>query len=74
MYDFIYNLLFIYNELCMMGMGENPRNIQNTKNKEKFPIGWPPIPTSTKWRPIVSGVRKHRKQAGPNLGGGGILD
>ena len=43
MYDFIYNLYFIYNELCMMGMGEKPRNIQktNSKTKEKFPVWLP---------------------------------
>ena len=41
MYDFIYNLWYIYNELCMMGMGEKSRNIQNTKTKEKFPVWLP---------------------------------
>ena len=38
MYDFIYNLWFIYHEFCMIGMGEKPRNIQNTKNKGKFAV------------------------------------
>ena len=28
----------------MMGMGEKPRNIQNTKTKEKFPVWLPSHP------------------------------
>ena len=38
MYDFIYNLWFIYNEIYMMGMGENPRNIYKRKPRVKFPL------------------------------------
>ena len=34
MYDFIYNLWFIYNEFCMMGMREKARNIQKKKKNE----------------------------------------
>ena len=48
MYDFIYNLWFIYNELCMMGMGENPRNVQKAKTRKKFPVWLPSHPPSTK--------------------------
>ena len=31
----------------MLGMGENPRNIQN-ENQGKIPFGYPPIPPSIK--------------------------
>ena len=43
------------------------------ETKEKFPFGYPPIPTSTKWRSTIFRFRKHRKQARPILGGRGIL-
>ena len=36
MYDFIYNLWFIYNELCTMRIGEKLRNVQKSENKEKI--------------------------------------
>ena len=41
MWDFIYNLWFIYNECYMMGMGEKKREIQineKLKPRKKFPV------------------------------------
>ena len=57
--------------IYMMGMREKPRNIQKDKQRKKFPI----------WLPSHSPVYKNRgrlfsgvqKQAGPTLGGTGIL-
>ena len=74
MYDFIYNFWFIYNELCMMGMGEKPRNVQKAKDKEKFPV-WLPSqsPVYENGGRLFSDVGKNRKQAGPTLGGTGAL-
>ena len=40
----------------MMGMGQNPRNIQKNeygKQRKEFPVWLSPIPPSTKWRPTV---------------------
>ena len=57
-----------------MAMGEKPRNMYKRKNKEKFPVWLPSHPTIYEnGGRLFSGVRKHRKQAGPTLGGTGIL-
>ena len=74
MYDFIYNWWFIYNGYYMMGMEENPLNIQkntNTKTKEKFPVWLPSHPPVDKnGGRLFSGVRK---QARLTLGWTGVL-
>ena len=59
----------------MMGMGEKTPKYIQTKNKEKFPVWLPSHPPVYKiGGRLFSGVRKkHRKQAGPTLGGTGIL-
>ena len=51
-----------------MGMGENPRNIYKRKPRKKFPV-WLPShsPVYENGGRLFSGVRKHRKQAGPTL-------
>ena len=55
-----------------MGMGEKPRNIY--KNKGKIPrLVALPFPTSIKLEADCFSGRKNRKQAGPTLGGAGIL-
>ena len=74
MYDFIYNFVIFLQWICMLGMGEKPRNMYNTKNKEKFPV-WLPFhpPVYENGGQLFSGVRKDRKQTGPTLGGTGIL-
>ena len=66
MNDFIYKYdLFTMN---MMGMGEKtPKYIQKQKTKEKSPVWLPSHP------PVYIPGRKNRKQAGPTLGGMGIL-
>ena len=50
-----------------------PKYVQ-TKNKEKFPV-WLPShpPVYENGGRLFFGVRKNRKQAGPSLGGTGIL-
>ena len=57
MYDFIYNLWFIYDECHKMGMGEKSQNTikQKTKLRKRFsPFGCPTtILLPTKWRPTV---------------------
>ena len=72
MNDFIYKYdLFTMN---MMGMGENPRNIYKSKKQGKNPLfGCPPIPPSIELEADCVPERKNRKQAGPALGGTGIL-
>ena len=74
MYDFIYSFVIFLLWIYMLGMGEKPRNIYNTRNKEKFPV-WLPShhPVYETGGRLFSGVRTHRKQAGPTLGGTGIL-
>ena len=59
----------------MMGVGEKtPKQHIYTKNKEKNPpFGFPPIPPSIKLEADCFSGRKYRKQAGPTLGGAGIL-
>ena len=72
MNDFIYKYdLFTMN---MMGIGEKPRNIYKSKKQRKNPrFGCPPIPPSIELEADYFPVRKNRKQAGPALGGTGIL-
>ena len=66
--DFIYKYdLFTMN---VIGMGEKPRNIY--KNKGKIPR-LVAIPPSIKLEADCFPGRKNRKQAGPTLGGAGIL-
>ena len=77
MYDFIYNLWFIYNELCMMGMGEKTRNAIKRKKcenqgKNSPLVALPSLRLQSEGR-LFSGVWKHRKQAGPTLDGWRIL-
>ena len=67
MNDFIYK----YDLFTMNVMGEKPRNIYKTKGKKTF--GCPPIPPSIKLEADCFPGRKVRKQAGPTLGGTGIL-
>ena len=58
----------------MMGMGEKPRNIYKSKKQRKNPLfACPPIPPSIKLEADCFPGRKNRKQAGPTLGGMGIL-
>ena len=55
-------------------MGEkNSKTKKNGRNKGKIPH-LVALPSSTKsGGQLISGVRKHRKQAGPTLGGTGVL-
>ena len=70
MNDFIFKYdLFTMN---VMGMGEkSPNYIQ--KQRKNPPFGCPPIPPSIKLEADCFPGRKNRKQAGPTLGGAGIL-
>ena len=55
-------------------MGEkNPKIYISTKTRKKFPVGCPPIPPSINLEADCFPGRKKRKQAGPTLGGTGIL-
>ena len=56
------------------GNGRKTPKYGQTKNKEKFPV-WLPSrpPVYENGGRLFSGVRKHRKQAGPTLDGTGIL-
>ena len=69
MQDCIYKLWFIYNEFIWWEWEKNPEIY-----KEKFTVWLPSHPHvyETGGR-LFSGVQKHRKQAGPTLGGTGIL-
>ena len=72
MHDFIYNVWFF--TMDMMGMGEKtPKNIYTRKQGKNPPFGFPPIPPSIKLEADCFPGRKYRKQAGPTLGGAGIL-
>ena len=70
MYDFIYNLWFIYG-----GYDGNGRKKNETYNNENIrinsPFGCTPIPPSIKLEADCFPGRKNRKQAGPTLGGTG---
>ena len=72
MNDFIYKYdLFT---MSMMGMGENPRNMYKSKKQRKNPpFGCSPIPPTIKLEADCFPGPKNRKQAGPALGGTGIL-
>ena len=69
-------MIFIYKydlfTMNVMGMGEKkPKYIQ--KQRKNPPFGCPPIPPSIKIVGRLFPARKNRKQAGPTLGGAGIL-
>ena len=51
---------------------KTPKYIQ-TKPRKNSPLGCPPIPLSIKVEADCFAGRKNRKQAGPTLGGAGIL-
>ena len=73
MYDLIYSLWFIYNEYIWWEWEKNPE-IYTNENQEKVPrlvVSHPPVYENG--GRLFSGVRKHRKQAGPALGGTGSL-
>ena len=64
--------LFIMNLYDRNGR-KTPKYVQ-TKRKEKSPIWLPSHPrVYENGGRLFSGVQKHRKQAGPTLGGTGIL-
>ena len=71
-------ILFTIYDLFTMnlydGYGRKTPKYIHTKTKEKFPV-WLPShpPVYENGGRLFSGVRKHRKQAGPTLGGTGIL-
>ena len=65
------NICFIYNEYDGNGR-KTPKYIQ-TKTRKNSPFGCPPIPPSIKLEADCFPGRKNRKQAGPTLGGVGIL-
>ena len=70
MNDFIYKYdLFTMN---MMGMGEKPRNIYKNKGKIPYLVALPSPPSIELEADCFPG-RKNRNQAGPALGGTGIL-
>ena len=57
-----------------MGEKKNPKRIYiYTKTRKNSPFGFPPIPTSIKLEADCFPAEKNRKQAGPTLGGTGIL-
>ena len=63
LYDFIYNLWFIYKEGYMMGMGEKTRNIQK-QNQGKIPrLVALPSPLLRNGGRLFSGVRKTPKKS-----------
>ena len=57
----------------MRRMGEKTRNIYKRKTRKNPPFGCPPIPPSIKLEADCFPGRKNQKQAGPTLGGAGIL-
>ena len=73
MHDFIYNLWFFTMKMYDGDGRENPET-KKEETKEKIPRWLPsPPPVYENRSRLFSGVRKHRKQAGPTLGGAGIL-
>ena len=54
-------------------MGEKPQNTYKRKTRENSPFGCPPIQPSIKLKADCFPRQKNRKQAGPTLGGRGIL-
>ena len=71
MNDFIYNVWFIYNEYD--GNGRKTPKYTKVKNKGSPPVWLPSHPPSIKLEADCFPARKNRKQAGPTLGGMGIL-
>ena len=64
----------VFFTMDMMGTGEkSPKKYMYTKNKEKFPVWFPSFPPSIKLEADCFPGRKKQKQAGPTLGGTGIL-
>ena len=59
----------------MMGMGEkNPKKYIYMKIRKKFPVWLPSHPHVYKiGGQLFSGSKKNQKEAGPTLGGAGIL-
>ena len=53
--------------------GKPPKYIQKQKKRKNPPCGCPPIPLSIKLEADCFSGRKDMKQAGPTLGGAGIL-
>ena len=72
MNDFNYYIWFIYNEYDGNGR-KTPKYIQKQKTKEKSPVWLPSHPPSIKLEADCFPGRMNRKQAGPTLGGMGIL-
>ena len=72
MYDFIYNIWFIYNGYDGNGR-KNPEKYIHEKTRKKFPVWLPSHPPSIKLEADCFPVRKNRKQVGPTLSGTGIL-
>ena len=63
----------MYNEYDGNGR-EKPRKVYIHENKGKFPVWFPSHPPVYKiGGQLFSGSKKNRKQAGPTLGGTGIL-
>ena len=56
-----------------MGEKKNEKYIYKKENKEKFPVWFPSHPPSIKLEADCFPGRKNWKQAGPTLGGTGIL-
>ena len=53
----LYLQIMIYLQwICMVGMGEKPRNMYKRNARKHSPFGYPPIPPSTK-REVVSPER-----------------
>ncbi len=51
MYDFIYNLWFIYNESIWWGLEKKKQKDKDETKEQRFsPFGFPPIPPSTKMK------------------------
>ena len=71
MHDFIYKLRFLQMNSYDGDGRKNPEIY--TETKEKSPVWLPSHPPSINWRPTVFRGEKNRKQAGPTLGGAGIL-
>ena len=73
MYDIIYNIWFIYNGYDGNGR-KNPEKYIYMKKQGKIPrLVALPSPPSMKLEANCFPGRKNRKQAGPTLGGMGIL-
>ena len=70
--NFIYNMIFTVK--AYDGDGRKNPKTKKTKQEKRFsPFGCPLIPPSIKLEADCFPGRKNRKQAGPTLGGVGIL-